>query len=235
MATIHSKLCECGCGEPAPVYQRNDPKRGHVKGQPARFIAGHNLSPNPGPRHGRAGPASRLCACGCGEQTPISTKTHSARGHYFGLPMMFIPGHNGGPRHKMSSSRTYASWKNMKRRCKNKTVAMWDRYGGRGISYCDRWEVFENFLEDMGIRPAGHSLDRVDPDGNYEPNNCRWASRDQQENNKTNCVIIEHEGQGMTIAQWSRKTGIAYKTLQNRYTRAGDRPPHLFRPVRRRE
>lgn len=55
MATIHSKLCECGCGEPSPVYQRNDPKRGHVKGQPARFIAGHNLSPNPGPRHARAG------------------------------------------------------------------------------------------------------------------------------------------------------------------------------------
>lgn len=229
------KLCECGCGRPAPIYTRNHPLRGHIKGQPARFIAGHNYPARTGPRHNQSGPPARKCWCGCGQDTPIAKKTNAARGDYLGLPRRFIPGHGGGPRHGMANSTTYSSWKNMKRRCNSASVSMWERYGGRGIKYCDRWELFDNFLADMGERPAGHSLDRIDPSGDYEPGNCRWATRDQQENNKTNSVIIEHDGRRMTIAQWSRMTGIAYKTLQNRYARAGDRPPHLFRPVTRRE
>jgi hypothetical protein len=76
---------------------------------------------------------------------------------------------------------TYRSWQSMKTRCNNLNFR---RYGGRGITYCDRWNSFENFLADMGPRPPGHSLDRINNNGNYEPSNCRWATLSQQAQNR---------------------------------------------------
>ena len=79
---------------------------------------------------------------------------------------------------------TRVSWFNMRARCTNPRATAFDRYGARGIRVCARWRSFENFLRDMGERPVGRTLDRIDSDGNYTPKNCRWATRSEQERNK---------------------------------------------------
>lgn len=85
-----------------------------------------------------------------------------------------------------TSDPTYQVWTSMRNRCRNPKCQRYDRYGGRGIKVCERWESFENFLADMGERPNDLQLDRRDNDGNYEPSNCRWATRGEQARNRSN-------------------------------------------------
>lgn len=86
--------------------------------------------------------------------------------------------------HGLSKTPEHSVWKSMKSRCLNKNNNEYWRYGGRGITVCDRWvNSLPNFVNDMGKRPEGYSIDRIDPDGNYEPSNCRWASAAQQNRN----------------------------------------------------
>lgn len=90
-------------------------------------------------------------------------------------------------RSKNCSGQTYRSWKEMRQRCMNPASPKWKWYGGRGVSICERWNLFEMFLADMGERPKGHSIDRINPDGNYEPSNCRWATPKQQAETNRGC------------------------------------------------
>lgn len=120
----------------------------------------------------------------------------------------------GNYRHGMYGTPTYKSWSEMKARCRNPKHSKTDCYVG--ISYCPEWEKFENFFRDMGIRPPGTTLDRIDPHGNYEPGNCRWADIITQENNRRNNRRFEYEGELLTLAQIARKYGISRSNLANK-------------------
>jgi hypothetical protein len=92
---------------------------------------------------------------------------------------------SGKPRHGLSGSRTYSSWASMRDRCLNPNATKYPNYGAKGVTVCERWNLFENFLEDMGLRPESTSLDRYpDRTGNYEPGNCRWATPHEQNLNR---------------------------------------------------
>lgn len=118
----------------------------------------------------------------------------------------------GGPnnlKHGMGGTPTYLAWINMRVRCSNPKQEGYQYYGGRGIRVCERWQQsFENFLADMGIRPDGMSIDRIDNDRNYEPGNCRWATRIEQENNKRSNRLITAFGKTQTVAQWTKEMGL---------------------------
>lgn len=120
-------------------------------------------------------------------------------------------------RHGMSETKVYRCWKAMRSRCSNPNVERYAEYGGRGISVCKRWLVFENFLDDMGQPPSiEYSIDRIDRNGNYCPENCRWATIQEQNNNQRKNVFITLNGTSQTLAQWCRSLGLKYKTVHNR-------------------
>ena len=111
--------------------------------------------------------------------------------------------------HGMSKTKEYRAWQKMKERCYNPKYTLFSRYGGRGISVCDRWiDSFENFYADMGSAPAGTSIDRIDNDGIYEPSNCRWATSEVQANNKSSNRKICINGEEKTVAEWSDVMGV---------------------------
>jgi len=112
----------------------------------------------------------------------------------------------------------YKSWCGMKERCYNKNNSSYPDWGGRGIIVCDRWlNSFENFLLDMGNKPSNkHSLDRVDNSGNYEPLNCRWAVKKQQQNNTRYNKMITYNGKTQSLAMWCDELNLKYGTIQVR-------------------
>lgn len=125
--------------------------------------------------------------------------------------------------HGMSSSPEYMVWEGMIRRCENKNFKQFEDYGGRGIKICKRWrESFKNFYEDMGPRPSAfHTIDREDNDGDYEPNNCRWATRAEQVRNRRNNVYYQYKGEWYSIHQLAelpevKAKGVNFNTLKSR-------------------
>ena len=114
----------------------------------------------------------------------------------------------GRTTHGRSKSSEYKSWGGMISRCINKNLRSWKNYGGRGIGVCEKWRKFEGFYADMGPRPIGYQLDRIDVNGDYEPSNCRWATDEQQRNNKRSSDYFTIDGVTKTIGQWRKVLGI---------------------------
>lgn len=135
--------------------------------------------------------------------------------------------------HGRSKSREHKAWCRMKVRCYSRAFIEYHRYGGRGISVCDRWlHSFENFFEDMGLCPPDMSLDRINNNGNYEPGNCRWATTVQQLNNTSRSRHIEHAGRKLTLSEWSKEIGIGVSTLWARINSGWDASRALTEPLR---
>lgn len=130
-------------------------------------------------------------------------------------------------KHGMYRTKVYKVWQDMRQRCENPKDAAYHRYGGRGVRVCNRWQEFDTFLSDMGEPPVGASIDRIDNNGDYTPENCRWATPQEQQNNLRTNRLITHEGKTQTLAQWARETGIAYHVLKHRLNQ-GWQPPKLF-------
>lgn len=124
--------------------------------------------------------------------------------------------------HGLTNCRTYVSWTEMKRRCYVPDRSEFESYGERGITVCERWmNSFENFIEDMGERPQGCTIDRIDNDGDYCLENCRWATQKEQQRNRRSNVLVTFQGQTMCISEWAERTGIPRKTLEKRLGRYG--------------
>lgn len=116
-------------------------------------------------------------------------------------------------------TKTYRSWESMKQRCLNPNFSSYKWYGGRGVKICERWlgqSGFENFLSDMGEVPNGLTLERIDNNGNYEPSNCRWATRKEQCRNRKTGAFITFHGRTQTIAAWAEELRVNPKTIYNR-------------------
>ena len=113
-------------------------------------------------------------------------------------------------------SREYWVWADMIARCTNVKHASFANYGGRGISVCDKWRAFSGFAEDMLPRPAGMMLDRIDNDGSYCAENCRWATRQEQNSNRRSCIYVEHDGERVTLKEYCRRAAIPYRPIVKR-------------------
>lgn len=138
-------------------------------------------------------------------------------------------------RHKQSGKHLYNVWMNMKMRCYNTTDGAYERYGGRGIDVCDEWKnSFDAFMEwALGNGYDDNlSIERIDVNKGYSPDNCTWIKLKEQAINRRSTVWVEYQGERLNLKQWSEKLGINYGTLNSRYNRSGMRPPELFEPVK---
>lgn len=158
------------------------------------------------------------CLCNCGNYTEVRG-FDLKRNHTKSCGCL---AEKNALKHGKRNSKEYNSWRAMKDRCYNTSNLKYKDYGGRGIEICNRWlESFENFLEDMGEKPKGYSIDRIDNNGNYTPENCRWRSSKEQSYNKRNTLIIEHNNELRNLSEWSQILNIPYNTLKSRFYRKG--------------
>lgn len=146
-----------------------------------------------GPKLGKKNRISWQCSCECGGSAIVTSSNLRSGGttscgckvsevaREKAMKRNFVHGHNT----VALQSPTWHSWNCMTKRCRLESHISYHRYGGRGIVVCERWKKFENFLEDMGERPEGKTIDRIDNDGNYEKLNCKWSTRSEQQRNKS--------------------------------------------------
>lgn len=162
-----------------------------------------------------------LCECECGN-TSIVRRGHLLSGGTVSCGCKVIDfNKKNHTTHGMTNESIYKSWYSMKHRCNNPNAANYAGYGGRGITVCDEWDDFDNFYEwsmSHGYAP-GLSIDRINNNGNYSPENCRWTTSSEQANNKRDTIFVTYNGQTHSIAEWARLFNVVYSTLSRRINR----------------
>ena len=160
-----------------------------------------------------------LCKCDCGGGH-IASSSHLTSGRVISCGCV-------RPRHGGKGTRAYAIWRGILDRCSRENHKNWPDYGGRGISVCDRWHEFPNFLEDMGHPPSGGTIERRDNDGDYTPSNCYWADRKTQSRNTRRSIVIEYRGRSQSLTAWAEEFGANYWKLHSRH-KLGWSPERMF-------
>jgi len=155
------------------------------------------------------------CICECGNQKFIEiyniVRTHSCGCYGKDFQKKFkTHGQSGNPQQRTPA---YKAWVRMRDRCYNAKASRYKYYGGKGVTISDDWQSFENFFRDMGQPAKGMTLDRIDPNGNYEFENCRWATMKEQAANKTNTVFLTIDGEKIHMMEAARRYGIKFQTL----------------------
>lgn len=135
-------------------------------------------------------------------------------------------------------TRSYRSWRSMKQRCNTPSSTQWEWYGARGIKVCTRWnDSFDNFLADMGEAPSpSHTIDRIDPNGNYEPGNCRWVTMAEQAENKrprSSTVWLTFRGKTQSVTEWARELGMPRFVVYARISHGWSAESALTEPLRK--
>jgi hypothetical protein len=149
-------------------------------------------------------------SCGCLQRAAASKNIRRA----------LAVGSRGNLRHGKSADPEWVVWSHIKQRCFNIKDPAYINYGGRGIKVCDRWLIFENFIADVGVRPSAlHTLERVDNNSHYCPENCRWATRKEQARNRRSNANLTLNGVTRTIAEWAELTGIKRSAIWMRIHR----------------
>lgn len=169
-----------------------------------------------------AGRSYWLCRCDCGAEKQVAAnalKSHGTKSCGC-LNRQVSAARNGEEKFIHGGARTklYVVWQSMRRRCYEKTCAAYKHYGARGIRICEPWSEFKTFqswAKSSGYK-QGLSIDRIDVDGNYCPSNCRWATAEQQANNRRNNVMISFQGSRKTISQFARERGFPPSTIHQR-------------------
>jgi hypothetical protein len=121
-----------------------------------------------------------------------------------------------GHAHRAGMSKTYTTWAGMVARCLTPSATGYAQYGGAGVTVCSQWLDFETFLADMGEAPAGMTIDRIRNEKGYEPGNCRWATRQEQNENRRSVRVVEFNGESMNLTQWARKLGLSKAAMYER-------------------
>jgi hypothetical protein len=164
------------------------------------------------------------CKCDCGEEAVLlGRRLRSGMTRSCGCLGRYAIGDRTRT-HGRSRTPEYDVWCGLLKRCQNPNAYNFSFYGGRGVNVCERWQKFENFLEDMGKRPSRkHTVERLDPEGDYEPSNCRWASILEQANNRRNTRRIIYRGREMALCDAVRAAGsvVHYETAWGRINKFG--------------
>lgn len=158
------------------------------------------------------------CVCSCGRERSIPVShlnNNRTRCCHWCSSRRFV-------KHGMTRTRTYISWRNMIVRCENKNAQSYPRYGGAGVSVCERWHDFSNFISDMGICPSGYTIDRINSLGNYEPGNCRWATPKEQALNRKSNIMVEINGITKAVSEHAKEYGIRSNLAYARISKGWD-------------